>query len=267
MKAYDFLFGNDQASLLTHPDRPESELLSPQAQRAGWIGGPSAGIAPETWPRSESTGESMVHILTLRLPEEYQTRGPEFPGISFYAGEGQFAEPSEPDPDSDDPFEVQRATARPHPEFRPLWDIIDGGWGLLWLTEAELAGRTDPPVDVRREGEHLSSEHEGVNAWDDGFDELGLLLTGRDDPNAGVTPADHGEDTDYQQPLDGSHWQPWAEPLYGRSHLGGTTFFVQALPEDLTPFYLELEEFGPLNFGGGGNAQIDLESGAFDWAC
>ena len=43
-------------------------------------------------------------------------------------------------------------------------------------------------------------------------------------------------------------------------------FPLQALPEGLTPYYLEIEEISGMNFGGG-NAQLDLESGVFDWAC
>jgi hypothetical protein len=61
--------------------------------------------------------------------------------------------------------------------------------------------------------------------------------------------------------------EPWASALAGRCHLGGTAFPVQELPEGLTPWYLELTELPGLNFGGGGTAQIDLESDTFDWAC
>lgn len=57
------------------------------------------------------------------------------------------------------------------------------------------------------------------------------------------------------------------EPLFALSHLGGTAFPVQAMPAGLTPWYLEFEEISGLNFGGGGSAQIDLESNTFDWAC
>lgn len=61
--------------------------------------------------------------------------------------------------------------------------------------------------------------------------------------------------------------KPWALALEGRDgHLGGTAFPYQALPEGLTPYYLEFWEFGGLNFGGG-SAQLDLESEVFDWAC
>ena len=60
--------------------------------------------------------------------------------------------------------------------------------------------------------------------------------------------------------------KPWAEPLYGRCHLGGTVFCVQNMPEGLTAWYIEFEEMDVMNFGGG-NAQLDLESNTFDWAC
>ncbi|MFD0427219.1 hypothetical protein ACFQ60_00995 [Streptomyces zhihengii] len=52
----------------------------------------------------------------------------------------------------------------------------------------------------------------------------------------------------------------------GISHLGGTVMPCQTLPKGLTPYVFELEDgVGGVNFGGG-NAQIDLESGVFDWA-
>lgn len=64
-----------------------------------------------------------------------------------------------------------------------------------------------------------------------------------------------------------SIYKPWALALEGRDgHLGGTAFPYHALPEGLTPYYLEFWEFGGLNFGGG-SAQLDLESEVFDWAC
>lgn len=46
----------------------------------------------------------------------------------------------------------------------------------------------------------------------------------------------------------------------------GPSFFQQAPPKGITPYYLELWDWRPLNFGGG-CGQVDLESGIFDWAC
>jgi len=268
MFAYDLVFGAEGETLSYHPEQETPIEAGAQPVRAGWIGGDGPGIDPQTWPRSPINGLPMVHIITLRLPADYQRRGPEFPAISFFAGEGQFAaddDEVEPDAGSDDPFLVQLADAEPHPQFRLLTDIIDGHWGLLWLTEDEFARRTPVPADVRVGDEHTSDDDEGVNAWDDAFDEVTVWLAARDDPNAGVAPTED-DDTAY----DGNWYTDDDSPLAranGRCHLGGTTFCVQAVPEGLTPYYLELEEFGPLNFGAGGNAQIDLESDTFDWAC
>ncbi|MEV6099360.1 hypothetical protein [Nocardia sp. NPDC051981] len=212
----------------------------------------------------------MMHALTIRLPEQYRRRGPDFPAIAFFQGEGQFANqcrPVQADPDSGDPFERSLAASRPHAQLRMLEDDIGGAFALIWLTEAEYAaGPTVPPVDVRRAGEH-GNDDEGPNAWDDPMPMTAVWLGIRNDPNAGLAPST-SENSGYRQRYNPETrgWHGWAENLYGRCHLGGTTFYVQAMPQGLTPFYLELEEFGGLNLGGG-NAQIDLDSDTFDWAC
>lgn len=141
----------------------------------------------------------------------------------------------------------------------------------MWLTEAELAGGpVAPPPDVRRPGEH-EPDDEGPNAWDGPVPTRRVWLAVRPDPNTGRAPTDVDETSpeDYRQPWDQATrgWHPWAKDIFGRSHLGGTSFPVQALPDGLTPYYLELEELSGLNFGGMGVAQIDLESDVFDWAC
>ena len=50
------------------------------------------------------------------------------------------------------------------------------------------------------------------------------------------------------------------------THLGGTHFYAQALPDDLTARYIEFDEFDVLNFGCG-SAVFDFETGVFDWSC
>jgi len=44
-------------------------------------------------------------------------------------------------------------------------------------------------------------------------------------------------------------------------------FNVQGLPRGLSPWYLEIDEFNHLNFGGSGTLQVDLETDVLDWAC
>ena len=268
MESYDLYFEVD-GGVTTKTFRRDAEWPLPSVPWRGWIGSAGPAIDPSTWPRGPQTGLPMFHALTLRLPEPYQRRGPRFPGIAFFQGEGQFARPRQTG-DPSDPSEQQLARARPHPQLQSRQDVIDGQFALLWLTEAELAGGpTTPPPDVRRAGEH-GPDDEGPNAWDTREPARRVWIATRADPNTGISPteATGPEARGYQQPLDpqARGWLPWAEPLVQRSHLGGTSFPVQGLPLGLTPYFLELEELPGLNFGGG-NAQLDLESDVFDWAC
>ncbi|MCR1760511.1 hypothetical protein NAG17_19565, partial [Pseudomonas aeruginosa] len=58
---------------------------------------------------------------------------------------------------------------------------------------------------------------------------------------------------------------PWVEG-HLPNHIGGTMRPVQGVPE-MSPFYVEFEEYlGGYNFGGG-NAQLDFRDMRFDWAC
>jgi hypothetical protein len=150
--------------------------------------------------------------------------------------------------------------------------MIDGEFAILWLTRDELAGGPAASrPDLRPRGEH-TDESEGTNAWDNVEPTVDIWLIPRVDPNAGKAPVqlwgnEQGADGYVNAFSDGGGLADWAEPLFAMSHLGGTAFPVQAMPDGLTPWYLELEEISGLNFGGGGNAQFDLESDTFDWAC
>lgn len=266
MTAYDLWFESG-TGLATYPGR-EPSRERPATPPDGWIGSAGPGIAPATWPRGTQTGLPMFHALTLRLPAEYRRRGAHLTSIAFFQGEGQFAEQRTPAP-SPDPFEADVRAATDHPHLARRTDIIDGQFALLWLTDDEVeAGPVAPPPDSRRPGEHVA-EDEGPNAWDTVAPMCAVWLLERPDLNAGWAPVDPmaAERTEgYTSPFESDFTlQPWAEQL-APCHLGGTSFPVQSLPDGLTPFYLELEELDGLNFGGG-TAQLDLESDAFDWAC
>lgn len=93
-----------------------------------------------------------------------------------------------------------------------------------------------------------------------------LLRPRLGDPNAGKAPVEHHVKSDYESRFDdGFRLKPWAKSL-GPCHLGGTACPSQAMPQ-IGPHYIEFEEyFGGYNFGSG-NAQLDLKSFKFDWAC
>jgi hypothetical protein len=264
MKAYDLFFGDSSDELAWRPGAEPEVVDAPV--RSGWTGGGGPAIDPATWPRGPVTGLPMMHVLTLHLPADCRRRGPDFPAIAFFQGEGELAERLAAADAPDDPFARDLASTRPHAQLQLLRDAIDGVFALIWLTEAEFAGGpVAPPPDVRPPGSP-DAGWMGCNAWDDVHPTTGVWLAERvGDPNVGVPPVEVWSwegSTAYQEPLDA----PWAEPLIGWSHLGGTAFPTQGMPEGLTAYYLEIEEFSGANFGGG-SAQVDLESGVFDWAC
>jgi hypothetical protein len=257
MHAYDMWF--ESGDHVAPDPGAQHALRSPiVAAPDGWVGSLGPSISPEVWPREPEFGKYMNHGITLRLPADYQRRGPDYPGVSFF----QSIAP--------DLWERTAATpelAAPNPRIVLRPDVI-GGWGvLLWLTEAELRGpKTEQPDD--RVKTHKSATRSGAmvpEAYSP------LWLTEREnDPNVGRAPRNYRQ-TD--SPGESDYVDPDTHPEIGfgptsvvMSHLGGTALPAQLLPDNLTPYYLEINEFDNLNFGGG-NAQIDLESDVYDWAC
>ncbi|MGW1433513.1 hypothetical protein ACWD6K_33455 [Streptomyces sp. NPDC002431] len=280
MKAYDLGFGESVDALSVRPGKPV-EIDLPGARVAGWCGGRAPGIGTASWPRSPVTGLPMTHVITLELPEDYRRKGPDLVAVSFFHADDHVADDIEgvdellagtvPTPEqAADPFfaAVAATAAARHPRQQDLEDVIGGAHALIWLTAAEFAApRIDPPADIRPDG--LGDKYSrGQNAWDDSAPEITVWIGERTgDPNTGIAPAENGE---------GGYVEAWSSDdkdldafwssVEGISHLGGTVMPCQTLPEGLTPYVFELEDgVGGVNFGGG-NAQIDLESGVFDWA-
>ena len=273
--------------LVFHDSRVQSE--SP-AQPAGWSGGHAPAIGADAWPRSKRTGFPMSHLLTLELPPEYRRKGPELVGIALFQADDHAAEPTpgaeqaltEGAAPSNAAFfaSLLRAHASRHPQQVDLVDIIDGNFALIWLRAEEISGpRTAPPADDRASA-NVGDPGQNMNAWDHPEPEIAISLALRAfDPNAGKAPVetrrrvpDEGEYVDSAAYVDvtvsnDETLRAFYAEHHGRSHLGGTCFPVQAMPEGLTPWFLELEDgVAEANFGGG-TMQLDLESGTFGWAC
>ncbi|MBM7056883.1 hypothetical protein [Streptomyces durocortorensis] len=280
MKAYDLGFGESADELTIRPGRPV-EIDLPGARVAGWCGGRAPGIGTAAWPRSPVTGLPMTHVITLELPEDYRRRGADLVAIAFFHADDHVATGIEgvaellagtaPTPEqAADPFlaAVAATAAARHPHQQDLEDMIGGAHALFWLTADEFAApRIDPPADIRPDG--LGDRYSrGQNAWDDSAPETTVWIGERTgDPNTGIAPAEDGA---------GGYVKAWSsddevleafwESVHGISHLGGTVMPCQGMPGGLTPYVFELEDgVGGFNLGGG-NAQIDLESGVFDWA-
>ena len=263
MKAYDIVFdhtpeGATERVWSYDAMNRDMDSTPDKVTESGWLGNAGPNIPDNQWPRSSHSGLPMQHIFTLHLPEEYRTQGPEYVAVSFFAGDGQFAELGEravPDPHSDDPFLVQLAEYTPHPKYRFLTDILDSEYATIFLTEAEFSGRSHGPEDVRRQGEHRedAESYSAYSTYTRQKCERALGLVERIDPNAGIAPVyEYTSDSDgemtpkdvcsngYEDPYDPDTRddKPWAESLYGRCHLGGTVFCVQNIPEGLTARYM-----------------------------
>ncbi|WP_405635590.1 hypothetical protein OG543_11545 [Streptomyces sp. NBC_01178] len=280
MKAYDLGFGETAGELSIRPGGAVGMEL-PDARVAGWCGGRGPGIGAAAWPRSPVTGLPMIHVITLELPEDYRRKGEHLVAVSLFQADDHVADDVEgvadllegaepPAEQAADPFlaEVEAAAAARHPEQEDLEDLIGGAHALIRLTAEEFAApRIDPPADIRPAG--LGDKYSrGQNAWDDSAPETTVWIGERTgDPNTGIAPSEKGE---------GGYVPAWSSDdeelealwssLDGISHLGGTVMPCQAMPEGLTPYVLELEDgVGGINLGGG-TAQLDLETGFFDWA-
>lgn len=94
------------------------------------------------------------------------------------------------------------------------------------------------------------------------------------DPNAGISPSERN-DTEYQSIhyfSKDAEGKSKCEPLQWHSahlpdHLGGSMALVQPIPDGMSPYYIEFEEyFGGYNFGTG-NAWLDFKNMKFDFSC
>jgi hypothetical protein len=234
----------------------------------------------------------------LLLPEDYRVHGPDLVALSFFAvsfdhGAGTildeamralFDDPGDKPPDDPRLLPFWRAIKVPrHPHLHRTEDVLGDSYAVIWLTQREFEGplcapphlpdnpeidRPDwlevgtatnfwrrqysPSPDLRPE-EYLIYKLLGQLPEHDLAFNRALTWTPRvHDGNAGKAAREQ----------DASEYKD----VFKLDHIGGTMRLVQATPE-LSPFYIEFEEYlGGYNFGGG-NAQLDLQQMQFDWAC
>ena len=278
MKAYDFYFQRGRGlipRLLPVNGKPELGLAA--GELGGWCGGRGPILDADQWPRSRVNGYPMIHVFTTRVPADYRRRGADWVGLSFFQADDHVADSVEgvsalfegqipEDELANDSFlrSVQRYIANRHPNEYYMVDIIGGGFAAIWLSPKELRGRASPPPDDRTSPR---SGNDGRNAWDNFEPEVEFRLVERlGDPNVGITPVDVAiEDDCYIDIAKSPEHREFFERALGRCHFGGTSLCVQAMPK-ISPYFIELEEIGGANFGGG-NCQICLETMTLDWAC
>ena len=138
-------------------------LLKSPAQRGtahdhGWCYGLPPGITASQWPLSPHDGFPMQPCFTLRLPEQYRAKGPDYVALAMFADQ-QHDEPDQVEAVAE--YLVAETSKRPaDPDLLPYWtykqnrhpmefrmtDIIDHHFAAIWLTETEFAGPfCEPP--------------------------------------------------------------------------------------------------------------------------
>ncbi|MHB0773928.1 hypothetical protein [Bradyrhizobium sp. 5.13L] len=275
------------------------QMLDRPADRArdhGWVYGLPPGITSDEWPLDPVSGFPLMHGFTLLLPEDYRVHGEDVVALSFFATAPDHNDGGAPD----DPEVREAVMARPaHPRLSRMTDILDYEYAALLLTRAEYEGafaRPPAPLALATAERPRWLDVGGASAFfeaappyakkmlaasprADLVENRAIALSPRaNDPNAGKGPQDeHVREkppTGYQPYYyyvggvpgrDNFRLHDWAGD-HAHNHLGGTMRPCQAVPE-MSPFYIEFEEyFGGYNFGGG-NAQLDFRDMKFDWAC
>lgn len=271
-KSYNFIFDNEKqpgkASKHPHYGVIEPEILTPTRVEDGWIGSHGPNIPWRNWPRNPKNKLPMFHVITFRVPEEYRIKGEEYVGLSIFQGETLNSEDYEFDlPNS--PFHKDFLEHVQHPAGKTLISQYEDAFAVIWLKEEQLQPKA-PERDLTQPGENEISKLEEPNTWQKPFsynpfkDYTPVWLVEREDLNTGKRPNEDNEDgyiDSYE--LDDAI----VDNLYSYSHIGGTAFPVQGIPDGLTPYYVELEEFPGMNMGDAGNMQLDLKSDVVDWAC
>jgi hypothetical protein len=253
MLAYDLVVAE------TSPSRPDraAPLL------AGWAGPEGPAIDPPTWPRSPRSGQPLRHCVTFWLPEPYRHLFPEAVAVSVFQwhDENGWADPmphmllgAVPDqiPARADPFWSALANSRPHPRSVVAIEKATGSmYGLVHLTQAELVGpRQSRPAAAplfpgEADSDQLPAYAGAGTVW----------LVPRDDPNAGIAPA--------QRPIrrDGAGYQevPDCYDRFAMEHLGGTLMDPDdSAAGDLSPFYFEIISLGGFDFAASRTLAFDL---------
>nr|WP_166467479.1 hypothetical protein [Bradyrhizobium symbiodeficiens]QIP06504.1 hypothetical protein HAV00_09705 [Bradyrhizobium symbiodeficiens] len=267
-----------------------------RARDQGWVYGLPPGITSAQWPLDPVTGYPLMHGFTLLLPEDYRVHGADIVALSFFATAPDHNDGGAPD----DPEVREAVLARAsHPRLSRMTDILDYDYAALLLTRAEYEGSFAMPpaplalataerprwLDVGgacafcEAAPPFARKMLGTSPRVDLGETRAISMTPRTcDPNAGKGPQDEhtrGNPPTGYQPYyyyvggvpsrDNFRLHEWSKD-HAPNHLGGTMRPCQSVPE-MSPFYIEFEEyFGGYNFGGG-NAQLDFKQMKFDWAC
>lgn len=264
----------------------------------GWCCGLPRGITQAQWPLSNATGHPMEHHFTVRVPEAYRVKGPQFVALAVFSETSTESQQSDkishlmnrifdgrglPVAVETDLQPFLHHLRNRHPMEVRSKDLLYQTFAMIWLTQEEFTGPIClPPAPVSNAANAMCEppiwEEETTSQR---YDPEGETRTDKwglwrfavnevtDDPNTGRIPVDEFDTCGNIDGYIARHTNAWddldIEVDYDDMHFGGTASPAQAMPE-VGPFYLEVEdEVGAINFGGG-NGHIDLVSGYIDWA-
>lgn len=273
-KAYNIAFKNN-INNMAHPyyssaakNEESKVLIDENLAPAGWVGIDGPNIPWEEWPREPTTGLSMLHGITISVPVEYRTEGDEYVALSVFQGP-DVAESSTIHLKSNE-FMVDFLARREREKTFILKDDYGYTFAIMWLKANEVFPKKAHDSLLESDNKEFSE----ISQWGEwGMAEIGLkppenipvwILPRLDDPNIGITPN--------EEELNGyikgySLEEEDFDRLSGWCHFGGTMFDVQGVPENYSPYYLEIEDLDIFNLGDAGTAQIDLKNRKIEWAC
>jgi hypothetical protein len=223
-------------------------------EELGWEWGIPPGLAPAEWPRHAKSGMPLAHGFTIRLPESYRARGPEYVALSFF-------HPA----DSDScPNENEEVEARVEAVLGgdPLGEDEEANPYFCALV-AHLAAAKAPSRERLVQTFADSEGHTHALVW---HTEASLSAPRcerpSEEPPEGFNPEAFIEANERAIPLfvtTGSRRIQLGRPLHPMQEHG-----------EVNGMGLQVLEIssggGGVNFGDG-TGQIDLETGTLDWAC
>ncbi|WP_212590934.1 hypothetical protein [Bordetella genomosp. 5] len=236
-----------------HNDGGPAEVAEVKAFYDSWRDGMDVPADPELLPfwRAQQSAHPHLHRMRDLLGCPY--------AVIFHTQasfEGEFCEPPALEPN------------RYRDRLRaPAWMNV-GSAAAFWGYDHALS----PPIDQGFYRE-IIGEDPGRTP---GYNRAIAWSPRRTDPNAGLAPLEDppAGEGQYQREF---YWEggqvarehyrehAWARDLKP-NHIGGTMRPAQAIPDGISPYYIEFEEtFGGYNFGTG-NAWLDLQHLTFDWS-
>lgn len=127
----------------------------------GWCCGLPRGITPIQWPLSNKNGFPLEHHFTVRVPQAYRVKGPQYVALALFSETTYESDKAPAVHDlMDIIFDGRQLPDTVAPELQPFLDhlrhrhpmdfrskdILDQTFAMIWLTEEEFQGAECEPL-------------------------------------------------------------------------------------------------------------------------